>query len=161
MRMLGRPGGKSVNPPCRLGTLMSNPLTRSSFRQEHKINSVGNGSVSDMVQEEKPHVGGAPEVRPRKTEILAKTQGIHPRGSAVRPNLLNDDLISCSSPQCTASDCLIGPISSRPVPRTWYLLLGRMAIYRRSLGSAASACSAPIPGIRNLRCLGPHPHGSY
>lgn len=44
--------------PFRLCTLMLNALTRSSFGQEHKVTSVGNGWVRVVVQKEESLISG-------------------------------------------------------------------------------------------------------
>lgn len=73
---LGRLSGKSASPPTRLCTLMPKPLTRSSFRQEHRIASVGNGSVGVVVQEEEPRVSGAP---PAPRQLVPRHSVLIPR----------------------------------------------------------------------------------
>jgi hypothetical protein len=90
---------KSACWPFRLCTLMSNTLTRSSFRQEHRITSVGNGPFV-VVQEEEPRVGGVPPPQIKSwQERRFWPQGVPP----FKPDFLNDHSISSPSPRLLRS----------------------------------------------------------
>ncbi|KAF2622731.1 hypothetical protein BU25DRAFT_425444 [Macroventuria anomochaeta] len=78
--------------PLGLCTLMLVALTRSSFRQAHKVTSVGNGWVGVVVQDKSL---SSIAIRPRKTD-LGNSGAL---STAAEPDFDNHDLVLISSPQ--------------------------------------------------------------